>query len=374
MSVYKSKASPFYRYDFWADSRRFHGTTKTRNKRDAEAIERRLKETAEEEAKLIAATGAAPLTFDVAAGRYWTEVGQYWSRPQGYHAVIARLVDHFGMTRLDQIDYAAVARLIDIRRREPRWGKTTLKHGTVRPVGNTTINNHVLKPLKTIFRRARVVWGYHLPKEPIWRELKLKQRGELVRELDDCEKSALDRSVRDDFQAWYQFAHLSARRLAETLIRWSDVNWSANEIVTKGKGDRTVRTPITPSIRTILKAQVGRHPEYVFTFVAQRTVRRSGHIKGQRYPITYAGAKSRWRRDLAKSGVKNFWLHGLRHDRATKVLRTSGNLKIVQRVLNHSHISTTARYAHVTDDDVMRALERSMKSRKQSRSDFHEEQ
>ncbi|WP_457578900.1 site-specific integrase [Ensifer adhaerens] len=326
-----------------------------------------MKEQAAEDLKRLSATGAAPLTFDDAAGRYWREVGQYWSRDKQYHAVISRLVDHFGKTRLDQIDHVAVAELIKKRRSEPRWGKAKLKHAEVRPVCNTTVNSHVLKPLKTIFRRARVAWGYHLPKEPIWRELKLKQPEEVVRELDDNEKSALDRSVRDDYQAWYQFTHLSARRLAETLIRWPDVNWAANEIVTRGKGDRIVRTPITRSIRKILDGERGRHPEFVFTFVAERNMPRYGIVKGQRYPITYRGAVTRWRRDLAKSEVKNFWLHGLRHDRATKVLRTSGNLKLVQRVLNHAQISTTARYAHVTDDDVRRALERSTMSRNESR-------
>ncbi len=363
MSVYKPASSPYYQYDFRRGGRRFTGSTKETNRRAAQAVERRLQEQAAEDRKRLSATAGAPPTFDDAAGRYWREVGQYWTKSKAYHAVIARLVDHFGRTRLDQIDHAAVAELVAKRRREPRWGKTKLKHGTVRPICNTTVNSHVLKPLKTIFRRAVLVWGCHLPREPVWGKIWLKQPEEIIRELDANEEAALERAVRDDYKPWFHFTHLSARRLAETLIGWPDVNWAANEIVTRGKGGRIVRTPITPSIRKILEGERGRHPEFVFTYVAERNMPRYGIVKGRRYPITYRGVVTRWRRDLAKSGVENFWLHGLRHDRATKVLRKTGNLKLVQRVLNHAQISTTARYAHVTDEDVLQALERSAEPR-----------
>jgi hypothetical protein len=40
MSVYKNPRSPFWQYDFQIGSRRFHGSTKARTERDAEAVER----------------------------------------------------------------------------------------------------------------------------------------------------------------------------------------------------------------------------------------------------------------------------------------------------------------------------------------------
>jgi site-specific recombinase XerD len=57
---------------------------------------------------------------------------------------------------------------------------------------------------------------------------------------------------------------------------------------------------------------------------------------------------------------------------ATKLLRETGNLKIVQRALNHANITTAAKYAHVQTDEVAAALERVAMSRKTSRS--HREQ
>ena len=56
-------------------------------------------------------------------------------------------------------------------------------------------------------------------------------------------------------------------------------------------------------------------------------------------------------------------IHDIRHDVGTKLLRDTGNLKLVQRALNHSDIKTTTRYAHVLDEEVADALEQVQKSR-----------
>lgn len=367
MSVYKSKASPFYQYDFQISGLRFHGTTKARNKRDAEAVERQLKDQAKRDAEQFRKTGNAPLTIDTAVGRYWTEKAQYRADKDSWFSVLERIVLYFGKDkRLDEIDDEAITTLVAYKRKQFRWGKSKLKHAEVKTLSNASINRHTLIPLKAIFRRARVLWGYNLPHEPHWKEHLLKEPRERLRELRLDEQQALDRSMREDYRPWYLFLHLSGRRLKETLIRWSDVNWGAGEIKTAGKGDLEVWTPITASIREILESCHGHHPEFVFTFVAQYTNR--GKVAGRRYPITYNGAQMLWRRVRARSGVKNFRLHDHRHDRASKLLRQSRNLKLVQRVLNHANITTTAKYANVMDDEVAIALERNAQSRNQPRT------
>lgn len=49
-------------------------------------------------------------------------------------------------------------------------------------------------------------------------------------------------------------------------------------------------------------------------------------------------------------------VHDLRHHAATMMLRGSKNLKAVQAQLNHKSITSTARYAKVTGDDIKEAL------------------
>ena len=68
------------------------------------------------------------------------------------------------------------------------------------------------------------------------------------------------------------------------------------------------------------------------------------------------------------AGVNGFRFHDFRHDHATKLLRESRNLKLVQKALNHRNIKTTLRYAHVLDEEIAEAMERVAKSRKTFRS------
>ena len=124
------------------------------------------------------------------------------------------------------------------------------------------------------------------------------------------------------------------------------------------KGGNHVTTPITSTVREILWPLRGHHPEAVFTFVAARTLKGRGLVKGDRYAITYQGVKTAWRRLRADAGVTTFRFHDFRHNVGTKLLRETGNLKLVQRALNHADLKTTARYAHVFDEDVAEALER----------------
>jgi site-specific recombinase XerD len=44
-------------------------------------------------------------------------------------------------------------------------------------------------------------------------------------------------------------------------------------------------------------------------------------------------------------------------------LRATGNLKLVQKTLNHATIKTTTRYAHVLDAEIAEGMEKVAKSR-----------
>ena len=50
----------------------------------------------------------------------------------------------------------------------------------------------------------------------------------------------------------------------------------------------------------------------------------------------------------------------------------TGNLKLVQKALNHKDIKTTMRYAHVLDEEIAEGMERVAESRNRSRSRLRE--
>jgi integrase len=365
MSVYRPKGSPFYQFDFQWRGHRFHGSTKRTNRREAEKIEQAQREIAKQEAARSKAVSCS-LQIDDVAGRYWTEVGQHHAGADNTWRDVSRLVDYFGATKLlTEIGDDDVARLVAWRR-----GHRVIRSKKRKPeecplLSNATVNRSTIEPLKKLFTRAKA-WGVTFDREPTWKKHLLKEPQERVRELIGDEGERLEAATRADYAAFIAFARASGLRLRECLLRWSEVNWRAEQIQKLGKGRKLVTLPITPTIRAILWPLQAHDVEYVFTYVAQRT--RGGRVKGHRYPITYSGVKIFWRRLRKRAGVAGLRFHDLRHDLATKLLRETGNLKLVQRALNHADIKTTMRYAHVLDGEVADALEQVTQSRKKSRT------
>ncbi|WP_430727108.1 tyrosine-type recombinase/integrase [Variibacter gotjawalensis] len=350
------------------NGRRFHGSTEARTEKEAKAVERRERAKARADLERERITGNGPITLDQACQRFWHEVGQHHRNDTATYQQLTWLAVFFGSTvRLDEITDRHIAEMIAARRQRPRHGRAKDKLGNPTPkVANATVNRTATVVMKAIFMRAKKVWKYPLPLEPNWRDHWLPVSPERVRELDDAEDSALDAAVRSDYGLWFEFVRLTGLRRNETLIRWENV--FAKHIATTGKRGRPVRTPITNAIREILNQCREHHSEYVFTFICQQSDASRGMVKGMRYPITSEGAKSQWRRQLRRSGVKNLRFHDLRHDTASKLLRRQKNIKLVQKVLNHADIATTSKYAHVLDEDIVAALEDFALYRKKSRT------
>ena len=73
--------------------------------------------------------------------------------------------------------------------------------------------------------------------------------------------------------------------------------------------------------------------------------------QGRPAAITASGLKSIWRRShhrrKGSSLPEDLRFHDLRHDFATKLLRETNNLRLVQKALHHSRVETTTNHAHV---------------------------
>jgi len=366
VSVYKNRdgRSPYWHFDFQIKGYRFHGSTKQTTRREAEAVERQEREKAKALVKQLAAAQSS-LRLDDVAERYWNEVGQHLAGADTTEHRLALLIEFLGKDKIiTEITDDDVTKLVAWRRghrARPKFSdRTLLSPHTV---------NHTTEQLRKLFTRAKL-WGVRFDREPKWVKHLLPVPAERVRELSDDEADKLDAATREDLAPFFAFARATGLRLKECLLCWSEVDWSTCQIVKLGKGGRRVTTRITPTIREILWPLQGHHPEHVFTFMAQRT--RDGRVKGQRHPLTYGFVQTYWQYLCRKAGVVGFRFHDYRHDLGTKLLRETGNLKLVQRALNHADIKSTLRYAHVLDHEVADALERVAKSRNQSRSKLRE--
>lgn len=365
MSVFKPSGTKTYHYDFRVKGRRFHGSTEKAEKRAAQEVERQQRKAAvltmdQEAAVQAQVKGDAALTFDVAAGRYFTEVGEFHAGAETTWTDLERLIRHFGPhRRLDNITDNDITQLVAWRRGHRFKDRETMKDGTPAPfIQSATVNRTTVDLMRKLFTRARKKWGQRFDREPDWKEHRLKERGEVVRELKASEELALHELLDDGYRDLWRFSLSSGLRLAECFLRWDQIDWDARTITVIQKGKRSHTIPLTAEMIAIITPQRNRHPVMVFTYLCKRSSRKAGHEKGRSYPVTYEGMKTRWRRKKAAAGAGDMRFHDNRHTAASRLLRKSGNLKAVQKLLGHADISTTARfYAHVDMDDLRGLME-----------------
>lgn len=350
MSVYKPGKSPFYHYDFQYRGQRFSGSTGCRRKSEAAEVERQEKDRVKAAFRAQSGHRAPAMTIDFAADRFWIERGQYYrgNAQATFKASLAWLVRQVGPNRLiSDISNGLVAELAARRRGEG--------------VSNATVNRTVTEPLRRVLRRAASAWEQTVPTIR-WGEHVLDEPKERVRELKAGEEARLRAALPADYGVVFSFALLSGCRLGECVgLKWEDIDWGNREIVIRGKGETVASIPLTAAMRALLWPLQAHHRERVFTY--QAGTDEAGDKPPPRQPITYEGMKTAWRRARARAGVKDFRFHDNRHTAATRLLRSGANIKAVQKLLRHTDIATTSKYAHVTMDDLRHAMERAAETR-----------
>jgi integrase len=78
------------------------------------------------------------------------------------------------------------------------------------------------------------------------------------------------------------------------------------------------------------------------------------------FPLTMTvdGVKSAWRRGRVAAGMEHVNFHDLRHSCASIMLGLGVDLYTISKVLGHSNVATTQRYAHLQVDAQRAALEK----------------
>lgn len=249
MSVYKSKKSPYWQYDFQTGGHRFHGSTECTSCRDAEKCEAVEREKAK---ALVKATrrSRSSLLIDDVAGRLWNDSAQHDADPDATDTNLARLIEYFGKAMpLTDIGHNEGKQLVAWRR-----GHRIKDREDAALISNATVNRSTIKVLQRLFTFAKSE-GAVFDNEPKWKDLLLPEPVERVRELQDDEAAAFDEAMRDDYGPFFDFVRTSGLRQKECVtLRWSEVNFGTGQIVRLGKGGRRVVFPITKAIRNSFSA------------------------------------------------------------------------------------------------------------------------
>ncbi len=133
-----------------------------------------------------------------------------------------------------------------------------------------------------------------------------------------------------------------------------DVDRKRRFITVRLKGARDQhRVPVTddfwPIYEEYLRTERRAAPDVHAVWIASR--------KGQGKPLRYASFESALRYIGRKAGI-SVHPHLFRHTLAQGVLDTTGNIKVAQEILGHSHLSTTADlYLRVDQHAMVTALE-----------------
>ncbi len=331
----KDKRSPNWQYDFQRGGRRFHGSTGTSNKRAAQSYINRL-----EQSIAKGDGGKIDISLNNACDALWEAKAKFEKSNRTTEFQFANLIEGIGANKaLADITAADFQRFIAKRRAT---------------VSNTSVNREL--------EQARRVWKHastsHMVSAIDWGALMLPEPKERVRELSAKEEQRLFENLPEDLKPVVEFAILSGqRRSAIVGLRWDKIDWTNAEAEIVNKGGGVHRFPLSPvMVQIILEQPQLDDCPFVFTYVCERPAPkrpdRPQRVKGQRYPFTLQGWKRKWSKALTDAGIENFRFHDLRHTSATRIIRASGNLKAAQKLLGHTDIRTTSRYAHVGMDDL----------------------
>jgi site-specific recombinase XerD len=312
------------------------------------------------------------MTVGTACDRWWEEVGRHGSDPDLKRA-LDWLKDRIGpKVALHDINDDMISLTVQARRRDVmRSGRDSKGTQLYRPLSHRTINKTVPSLLRRVMNRARKAWSVTILTEPHWQEHFLEERKRLVREITNEEDAKLDEVESREYAALREFAEIMGLRRRELLLTWPQVDFNQSTIALIGKGGVPAILPLSRRAYEILWGLRGNHPMSVFTFVAQRTrvcpKTKTKFVKGQRYPMTYYGIGTNRRRKWAKAGV-DARLHDTRHTTGQRTLRATGNLKLVQTLLRHTEIRTTAKFYTDTTMADLRAGMENTESQKNSQT------
>ncbi len=133
------------------------------------------------------------------------------------------------------------------------------------------------------------------------------------------------------------------RRSEITGLRWSEVREDGLALTDAKTGPRTV--PLGSGARAILDRQPRTGSPFVFPSPCDPARPRSPDL-----PL--------WYRVRREAGIGDVRLHDLRHTMASHAVMNGVPVPVVSRLLGHSSVRMTLRYAHLADRDIEAAAER----------------
>ncbi len=269
---------------------------------------------------------------------YWLEnYSQVQNSPEQYQNNRERLRKHlipyFGGMPIDHISPRDVDAYI------------ASKNGQIKPA---TINR-TLGILSKMLNDA-IRWGL-LDKNPMRDVSKLREAEEGFSYLSEEEAKLLLQNLSPRTYPIMATALYTGMRAGEIYgLTWENVDLERGIITVESsregptKSRRVRYIPINGKLRPILEQLPSRgQSEYVFP--------------GPDGGMLYRDLRRELRRTCRAVGIKRIRFHDLRHTFASVFMQKSGNILSLQKLLGHSKLEMTMRYAHLAPDFLRKEME-----------------
>ena len=209
--------------------------------------------------------------------------------------------------------------------------------------------NRTLGVLSKMFNLAEV-WGWRPDGSNPCRHVKRYKEHKRERFLSPEETERLGQVLREAEEempsavAAFRLLLLTGCRMSEIRdLRWDYVNDDCIELPDAKTGGRVV--PLGPEARAVLSA-ISRDEDNPWVI--------SGRLPGSHL----TDLQRPWRRIRKQAGLEGVRIHDLRHSFASRALALGESLTMIGKLLGHTQVQTTARYAHLARDSIQTAAAR----------------
>ena len=209
--------------------------------------------------------------------------------------------------------------------------------------------NRTLGVLSKMFSLAEV-WGWRPDGSNPCRHVKRYKEHKRERFLSPEETERLGQVLRDVEEempsavAAFRLLLLTGCRMSEIRdLRWEYVKDDCIELPDAKTGGRVV--PLGPEARAVLSA-IPRDEDNPWVIAGRLP---GSHLTDLQRP---------WRRIRKQAGLEGVRIHDLRHSFASRALALGESLTMIGKLLGHTQVQTTARYAHLARDSIQTAAAR----------------
>lgn len=360
MSLYKR--GDVWHYDFQLKGTRFRGTTEKTLKREAAEVLSDRREEAKRTLKLGTQAGKPALTVRQVADKWYAAQIDGKKTDMTVAQRLKILFRHLdGDLPVSKVGPLHITDAILSRRVEPirqsikarpAKGNKPAREAVLRYPMNSTVNRDLIDTtLRPVMNFAQDTLEEKV-RQIKWGKLRLDEPKGRVRSFTAEELEAWREALPEWHRPLHDFMARYGVRLEEAFFPPASVSVETNEVTlydTKNGTDHALQ--ILDGDMADLAARKTRATAAGLDTIWYRDV------GGELYRIHWRGFQSASRKALDRAGIKNARpAHDLRHHAATTLYRATGNIKLVQDLLNHSSIASSARYAHTNKADLRRAL------------------